>query len=392
MNRFFRPALFLGMMFATVQVNAQEELEFHKEAWSASVKAAGEQNKFILVDAYTDWCGWCKVMDKKTFPDPKVAGYIRGNFYPVKMEMEKEADGRKLSMKYHVNSFPTFLIFNPQGKLVYVSKGYQEPADYLATLEKALASSPDNFAAYNASSLEPGFPDFYVKMFDKTSKTKTEEKTVLDFLNAQTDKTSELAWGVMWRFSSSMAGCGDMLLKHSAQLAEKYGREEVENSIVSVIYFKAGQANKSGDQSKLKEVLAMVDKHLTANQEEYKRGLSMNFFKAQKNWNSYADQVSEMIKKSGYDGKENPVNEAAWTLYEECKDKRILGTAVVWMSNVVQTKPEYMYLDTYAALLYATDNYKDAETWAKKAIDAGKATGEDVSSTESLLQLIRTKR
>ncbi|MGC6414302.1 MAG: DUF255 domain-containing protein, partial [Bacteroidia bacterium] len=30
---------------------------------------AVKEGKIILIDAYTDWCGWCKVMDKKTYTD-----------------------------------------------------------------------------------------------------------------------------------------------------------------------------------------------------------------------------------------------------------------------------------------------------------------------------------
>ena len=29
--------------------------------------------KPIFVDAYTDWCGWCKRLDKDTFSDPIIA-------------------------------------------------------------------------------------------------------------------------------------------------------------------------------------------------------------------------------------------------------------------------------------------------------------------------------
>ena len=50
-----------------------QEAKFHKNIpWADALKMAKEQNKHIFVDAYTEWCYWCKVMDKKTFTDAKV--------------------------------------------------------------------------------------------------------------------------------------------------------------------------------------------------------------------------------------------------------------------------------------------------------------------------------
>ncbi len=42
----------------------------------------------IYIDMYTDWCGWCKVMDKKTFTDESVAEHLNTNFYAVKFDAE----------------------------------------------------------------------------------------------------------------------------------------------------------------------------------------------------------------------------------------------------------------------------------------------------------------
>ncbi len=46
----------------------------------------------ILVDVYTDWCGWCRVMDQKTFTDPKVVKYVNENYYAVKFNAESRKD------------------------------------------------------------------------------------------------------------------------------------------------------------------------------------------------------------------------------------------------------------------------------------------------------------
>src|SRR5438045_724912 len=57
----------------------------------AVAKSKTEKRK-IFIDVFTDWCGWCKVMDKNTFPDPEIAKLLNEKFYPVKFDAEQTAD------------------------------------------------------------------------------------------------------------------------------------------------------------------------------------------------------------------------------------------------------------------------------------------------------------
>lgn len=51
-------------------------------------KRLKKEPRKLLVDVYTDWCGWCKKMDKDTFTDPEVAAIINKHFYAVKLDAE----------------------------------------------------------------------------------------------------------------------------------------------------------------------------------------------------------------------------------------------------------------------------------------------------------------
>lgn len=52
-------------------------------------KLKNKDGKKFLVDVYTDWCGWCKIMDRKTFTDPAVQAYLKENFHLVKFNSEQ---------------------------------------------------------------------------------------------------------------------------------------------------------------------------------------------------------------------------------------------------------------------------------------------------------------
>lgn len=51
-----------------------------------------ENPKKIIVDIYTDWCGWCKKMDRDAYANPVLAGYINKYYYAVKFNAEQRED------------------------------------------------------------------------------------------------------------------------------------------------------------------------------------------------------------------------------------------------------------------------------------------------------------
>ncbi len=100
----------------------------------------------ILVDVYTDWCGWCKQMDSSTFKDPAVVNYINENYYPVKFNAEQATEvtykGKTYKLVkqqggkgYHelaalwLNnrlSYPTTVVLNEDQDLIQPIPGYQD--------------------------------------------------------------------------------------------------------------------------------------------------------------------------------------------------------------------------------------------------------------------------
>src|SRR5690242_17457474 len=57
-----------------------------------AIEKSKTEKRAIFIDVYTDWCGWCKVMDKSTFNDPEVAKLLNEKFYAVKFNAEQRED------------------------------------------------------------------------------------------------------------------------------------------------------------------------------------------------------------------------------------------------------------------------------------------------------------
>ena len=76
-------------MLTAFSVNAQE---VNWITFDEAIAANEKSPKPILVDIYTDWCHYCKKMDKETYANKVIADYINENFYAVKFNGEGKGD------------------------------------------------------------------------------------------------------------------------------------------------------------------------------------------------------------------------------------------------------------------------------------------------------------
>jgi thioredoxin-related protein len=115
--------------------------------FNTGLAQAQQTGKLAVIDCYTDWCGWCKVMDKKTFSDPKIIERINEKYIAIKFNPEKPGkyfagsndslSGRQLLMALSNNKpsgYPTFFFFVPQDAKLFQLPGYQDVNQFGATM------------------------------------------------------------------------------------------------------------------------------------------------------------------------------------------------------------------------------------------------------------------
>ena len=117
--------------------------------WEEAVEANKTNPKKIMVDIYTGWCHWCKVMDKKTFETDDISAYLNENYYPVKFDAEQKEEifwnnntfkfvkaGRKgvHTLAYALldgkMSYPSIVFLNEKFERVMISSGFKKAPDF----------------------------------------------------------------------------------------------------------------------------------------------------------------------------------------------------------------------------------------------------------------------
>ncbi len=125
-------------------------------------EAMKKEPRMVIVDVYTQWCGWCKKMDKTTFQHKDIAKYVNEKFYAVKFDAESKKpltiDGQKYK---YINqgrrgahelavlllegrmSYPSMVILDKDMSKLTIVPGYMAPAK----MDKVLRYFGDGFHA-----------------------------------------------------------------------------------------------------------------------------------------------------------------------------------------------------------------------------------------------------
>ncbi len=145
--------IFAVVILSGLNIQAQQD----KVKWYSFEEAIEMNNKnprLVLIDVYTDWCGWCKKMKKNTFNHPEIAEYINKNFYPVRFNAETDKkvtfkgksyvkQGNKSRSPHQLAiallqgkmSYPSVAYLNEKNKLITAVPGYYGPKDMESILK-----------------------------------------------------------------------------------------------------------------------------------------------------------------------------------------------------------------------------------------------------------------
>jgi len=98
---------------------------------------ARQKNAIVVVDVYTDWCGWCKKMDQLIYADPRVVGLSRKHVF-LKLDAEDGGQGEAFARKMGVTGYPTTFVLDQNGQKRDVAKGFlRSPENFIDFVQRA---------------------------------------------------------------------------------------------------------------------------------------------------------------------------------------------------------------------------------------------------------------
>ncbi len=143
-TKFILLGLFVVLFSFKVTPTAHDKL-----AWmnmSELKQKMKSEPKPAIIDLYTNWCYWCKIMDKKTYNNPRVIAYINDHFYAVKLDAETKDTIHWKNNSYNYNDnykindftmyvtsgqpgFPTTVILTDDHSDPISIQGFMEPRE-----------------------------------------------------------------------------------------------------------------------------------------------------------------------------------------------------------------------------------------------------------------------
>ncbi len=126
---------------ASTSKSAKKGAQIEWLNYSEGLEKAEQEDKYVLVDFYTTWCGWCKRMDNSTFQDPEVVEFLNNKMVAVKVNAEApdtvvhqdvKLTERQLAVAvYKATGYPTYFFLDPEGKALFKVPGYRNAEDFL---------------------------------------------------------------------------------------------------------------------------------------------------------------------------------------------------------------------------------------------------------------------
>lgn len=113
--------------------------------FTEGTEKAAKEKKHILVDFYTDWCHWCKVLDEKTFRDPAVAKKLSERFVTIRINADSKTENvsykgqiytnAELTKAFRVTGFPSLGFLNSDGDIITLVPGFVPPETFIYILD-----------------------------------------------------------------------------------------------------------------------------------------------------------------------------------------------------------------------------------------------------------------
>ena len=369
--------------------DAPARVHFFEGTWEEALTRAREEHKLVYVDMVTPWCGPCKEMDRDTYTDSDVASFMHDHFIPLKRDAE-EGEGQLLAMQLRIRAYPTHLIFDSDGTLLYRVTNGMAPEPFLDAMRTGLDPDQQLSGQRHKVHVDDDYPDFLLS--GCPGQRPPPDSVVWAYLDSHEDWLAPTAWTVLYWY-----GRGEKVWKfvqqNSDELERRYGGEDVQGKQEMLLegMFRAAVLRKDAAMfdtmlTRLERVIG--DRMFFLREWSYR----YRFATETQDWDQLVRLIQEMLDDPKHTCDDGMLNNTAYSLYKGCDDPAHLAWARDLMADVADEDSPWEFIDTYACLLYKTGDLAAAEAQARRALQRAESVGEDAENTRALLARIRSER
>ena len=361
----------------------EEGITFIHEKFAAALQQAKSSNKLLFIDAYTTWCGPCKLMSKNVFPEKAVADFYNKQFVNLKLDMEK-GEGPNVALRFGIAAYPTLLFLDGDGKLIHKALGFQDVKEFIEVGKTALdgdktLSSWTN--KYEKGNREPVFLKEYAQKL--TEAYDNRQFTIADeYLKTQTDWLSPDNIEFIYRYTEGVESkLFPFLIKNKKAFETKYEAGEIEMKIQGMVTDRLFNEKNLPTLGLADTIIQMV---YPTKAKRMAKNYRLNYYRMKGDRAQYAQAAVDYFKK--YKDSAEELSDVANTFHEQIGDKKLLKKAVKWAKKAVVLDNSYLNNLTLAQLYVDIEDKKKALKTAQEAIDIAKKNGEGTEEAEAILK------
>ncbi len=385
--------LYLFLILFSLLINAQG-INFEKDTFKNILAKAKKENKLVFLDAYTSWCGPCKMLERNVFSQKEVGDYYNANFLNAHFDMEK-GEGINLAQKYSVYSYPSLLFINGDGVVVYRTAGYLDPKDFISLGKTAI--NPENklenkVLKFNAGEKDPEFLIDLIKSTYNNDFSFAKKVSERYFQNKKSGEITKDDAGMLLYFTKSTEDFNYGYLQQNKTDILRFLSEKVLNDfekqikLTTVIQKSIDEENHRIDNDFLNTELIKILGEKEGKQLASK--IRLDYYFRTQNYEEYQKAAAEYYQDpTPFDA--NELNDIAWNFYLYVNDNNALQNAVKWCLESVKKQEDSFNTDTLARIYFKMGDMKNAKIWAEKSIAVAKSKNAEYKSTEELLKNIK---
>lgn len=386
--------LIISIAFSiTIFGQEAEGIKFIKEDLASAQLQAKKSDKVIFVDAYTTWCGPCKMMDRKTFKDEDASKFYNENFVNLKMDMEK-GDGPLFAQKHTIRGYPSLLFLNAAGELVHRSLGFQDATKFLE-LGKA-AVNPERQVITLQKRFEQGDKDqeFLLNYADALTMAGMDgyEEATQAYIDQESDWNTPKNIKVLFDYSKASIDSKlfGYMLENMGTFEDVVGAQKVAEKIN---FAASSDVRKNQVDVKDKEALAshfakyFGEDHASEKATGYYLN-NLMYAPGEVNEQKYLADV-QLFMASNPQLSSQSLNAHAWRIFELTDDKLLLTQAENWINKSIDLEKNSYNTDTKASIQYKLGKKMEAIKSATESIKLAEEEGNDPTATMELLEKIK---